>query len=166
MVTETVLSLADADATTAYAAQLAQRLRTLRRSWAGPLQLQLHGDLGAGKTTLARALLAALGHAGRVRSPTYTLCEPYTIAVADAAALPLQVYHFDLYRFGQPEEWFDAGFDEHLAADAITLIEWPDKAPGLLGTPDLSLHLQADPADPGRRLMRVIAATEHGRQLL
>lgn len=132
-----------------------------------PVHIQLSGDLGAGKTTLSRAILRGLGHAGRVRSPTYTLCEPYTLSRADGT--PLTLYHFDLYRFADPEEWIDAGFADVLAEPAICLIEWPEKAAALLGEPDLHVWLQVqdeatDVADA--RTLRASAYTSTGTQLL
>ena len=105
------------------------------------LQVQLIGDLGAGKTTLVRATLRALGHAGRVRSPTYTLVEPYLLATETG---PLELYHFDLYRFADPAEWADAGFREYFDAGAICLVEWPQRAGGLLGVPDLEFTLEQE----------------------
>lgn len=105
------------------------------------LQVQLIGDLGAGKTTLVRATLRALGHAGRVRSPTYTLVEPYSLATETGS---LELYHFDLYRFADPAEWADAGFREYFDAGAICLVEWPQRAGGLLGVPDLEFTLEQE----------------------
>ncbi len=155
------LPLHDEAATEAFGARLAAALRALP---ARPVQIQLSGDLGAGKTTLSRAILRALGHAGRVRSPTYTLCEPYALQRADGS--PLVVYHFDLYRFADPEEWVDAGFHDLLAEPAISLIEWPEKADGLLGEPDLHLWLQVQDDISGARALRVHAYTSTGTELL
>lgn len=132
------------------------------------VHVQLSGDLGAGKTTLSRAVLRALGHAGKVRSPTYTLCEPYQVQRADGS--PLTVYHFDLYRFADPEEWLDAGFRDCFAEPAFNLVEWPEKAAALLGEPDLHLLLQTDTAaddDSGeRRVVTLRAYTPTGLSLL
>ena len=97
------------------------------------LQIQLVGDLGAGKTSLVRAILRPGPH-GRVRSPTYTLVEPYALERDDGE---LEVYHFDLYRFNDPAEWSDAGFREYFNSSAICLVEWPQQAGTLLGVPDL-----------------------------
>jgi tRNA threonylcarbamoyladenosine biosynthesis protein TsaE len=118
------------------------------------LQVQLIGDLGAGKTTLVRATLRALGHAGRVKSPTYTLVEPYSLVIESGA---LDVYHFDLYRFADPAEWADAGFREYFDAGALCLVEWPQQAGGLLGVPDLVFHLS---------LPDQVGSSEEGRVLL
>lgn len=114
------------------------------------LQVQLNGDLGAGKTAFVRAVLRTLGHTGRVRSPTYTLVEPYQIVraevaasdVSSAATAILLVHHFDLYRFSDAAEWHEAGFDEYLATQAINLIEWPSRASAALGVPDLVLDIE------------------------
>lgn len=102
------------------------------------LRIGLQGGLGAGKTTFVRALLAALGHPGRVRSPTFTLHEPYEIRGQT-------IHHFDLYRFGDPREWLDAGFDELINSSAISLIEWPQMAQGVL--PDADLEIVLDPLE-------------------
>ncbi|MCC8394138.1 tRNA (adenosine(37)-N6)-threonylcarbamoyltransferase complex ATPase subunit type 1 TsaE [Paraburkholderia sp. MMS20-SJTR3] len=126
------------------------------------LQVQLLGDLGAGKTTLVRATLRGLGHAGRVRSPTYTLVEPY---VLERPAGELALYHFDLYRFTDPAEWADAGFREYFDSGAVCLVEWPQRAGSLLGVPDLvfSLELAGD-ADARRLVAR--AYSESGKACL
>lgn len=162
---ERTLTLADEAATGRLGAALAGAVAALP---ARTVHLQLSGDLGAGKTTLSRTILRALGHAGKVRSPTYTLCEPYDVRRADGS--PLTVYHFDLYRFADPEEWIDAGFRDCFAEPALNLVEWPEKAGAMLGEPDLHLLLQSDtdPADEAgqRRIATLRAYTPTGLHLL
>ena len=97
--------------------------------------LHLSGDLGSGKTTLARGLICALGHAGRVKSPSYTLVEDYELP-------RLHLYHFDFYRFKDDKEWASSGFREYFGPDALCIVEWPERASGLLTPPDLSIELQ------------------------
>ena len=103
------------------------------------LAIHLHGDLGAGKTALTRALLHAAGHVGKVKSPTYTLAEPYQI---DLAGRSVQVIHFDLYRMSSPEEFLDAGFREDFNTENICIVEWPEKADPVLPPPDLNIILR------------------------
>lgn len=98
------------------------------------VRIYLHGDLGAGKTTLVRGLLRGLGYAGRVKSPTFTLVETYLVS-------SLYLYHFDFYRLQGPEEWRDAGFREAFGGDGVCIVEWPEKAADTLPAPDLTLHL-------------------------
>ena len=118
------------------------------------MRIFLRGGLGAGKTTLVRGLLHALGHTGRVKSPSYTLVEPYTIS-------SLYLYHFDFYRFRDPNEWTDAGFRELFASRAVCLVEWPEKAEGLLPHPDLDIQLAA--WEQGRRAV-LVAHSDSGEQ--
>ncbi|WP_174876007.1 tRNA (adenosine(37)-N6)-threonylcarbamoyltransferase complex ATPase subunit type 1 TsaE [Vogesella oryzae] len=130
--------------------------QTLANCLQAGLQLQLHGDLGAGKTTFTRGLLRGLGYSGKVKSPTYTLVESYSLPMAT-------VHHFDLYRFNDPREWFDAGFADYLASDSLCIVEWPQKAAGALPAPDMSLELQM--ANDGRNY-RLVAHSETGNACL
>ena len=98
------------------------------------LVVYLHGELGAGKTTLVRGVLRGLGHGGRVKSPTYALVEVYEVS-------RLELHHFDFYRFHDPREWIDAGFRESFNGRIVSLIEWPEKAGDLLPPADLRITL-------------------------
>ena len=100
------------------------------------IAIHLRGELGAGKTTLVRGVLRALGHAGAVKSPTYTLVEVYELS-------RLHLHHFDFYRFHDPREWIDAGFRESFNGRNVSLIEWPERAAGLLTPPDVEIVLTA-----------------------
>ncbi|MBU3598459.1 MULTISPECIES: tRNA (adenosine(37)-N6)-threonylcarbamoyltransferase complex ATPase subunit type 1 TsaE [Polynucleobacter] len=104
------------------------------------LNISLEGDLGAGKTTFARHLIQGLGYEGRVKSPTYTLCEPYPLIIHGKT---LAMNHFDLYRMRDPLEWQEAGFAEHFDEPGFCLVEWPEKAEGTLPTFDVEIHLIA-----------------------
>jgi tRNA threonylcarbamoyladenosine biosynthesis protein TsaE len=149
------LALADERATGALAAAVAPHIRR-------GFVLFLSGDLGAGKTTFARAVLRALGHTGRVQSPTFTLVQSYNLS-------NFELYHFDFYRFSSPEEWREAGFDEHLGDDVAAIVEWPELGATGLPAPDVWLRLSPD-EDPGAgehaRVATLSGATEWGRQCL
>ena len=131
------LNLPDAAATEALGAALAAGVAPGR-------VLHLRGDLGAGKTTVVRGVLRALGHEGKVKSPTYTLVEPYALS-------RLHLYHFDLYRLKNENEWRDAGFQEYFNADSACAVEWPERAGALLPPPDLEVKLEF--AGDGRRAL-------------
>jgi tRNA threonylcarbamoyladenosine biosynthesis protein TsaE len=143
----------DEAATAAYATQLAAALTRADLNAC----IALHGDLGAGKTTWVRHLLRALGVEGRIKSPTYAVVEPYTVAVGE-------VWHFDFYRFSDPREWEDAGFRDIFASQGLKLCEWPQNAAGVMPMPDLELHIQVDEED--HRHVRITALTPSGRELL
>ncbi len=116
------------------------------------MNLYLKGELGAGKTTFVRGLLRGLGYQDKVKSPTYTLVESYSFE-------KFMIYHFDLYRFKGEHEWDDAGFREYFNETSICLIEWPEKAGGILPEPDISIELSHEPF--GRHL-RMIGFTPIG----
>jgi tRNA threonylcarbamoyladenosine biosynthesis protein TsaE len=129
------LKLPDAAATARLGAALAAGV--------GPGRvLHLSGDLGAGKTTLVRGLLRALGVTGPVKSPTYTWVEPYAISRLD-------LYHFDFYRFADRTEWLSSGLREYFRPDAFCIVEWPEKAGALLPPPDLKVSLRHDDESRG-----------------
>lgn len=105
------------------------------------LSIHLHGELGAGKTSLTRALLHAAGYPGRVKSPTYTLLEPYAINLNNK---PVELMHFDLYRMNSPEEFIEAGFREFFGTERICIVEWPERAGNLLPAADLDIFLSVE----------------------
>jgi tRNA threonylcarbamoyladenosine biosynthesis protein TsaE len=124
--------------------------------------IELHGPLGAGKTTFARHLLHALGVAGAIKSPTYALMEPYR---SSAASGEFDIAHFDFFRFDDPGEWEDAGFREVFANPGLKLVEWPEKAAGLL--PPCDLRVWITPREDGdARAARFDALSATGRELL
>ena len=130
------LFLADEPAMVEFGARLA-------RITAGHGVIFLEGDLGAGKTTLSRGLIRGLGHAGAVKSPTFTVVEPYEMG-------EVRAFHFDLYRLVDPEELEFLGIRDYFEDDALCLIEWPDKGAGFLPKPDLTITIS--PQDSGRSL--------------
>jgi tRNA threonylcarbamoyladenosine biosynthesis protein TsaE len=141
--------LADEAATEAFGAELAPVL-------VPGLVVTLSGDLGAGKTALVRAVLRALGYAGKVKSPTYALVEIYAIS-------SLYLYHFDFYRFNDPDEWHEAGFREYFNPQSVCFVEWPEKAGGLLPAADIAIRLRVE--GTGRRI-ELEAGSEKGGQCL
>ena len=120
------------------------------------LVIFLRGDLGAGKTTLVRGCLRALGFREKVKSPTYTLVEVYSVSRLD-------LYHFDFYRFDSPRELAAAGFREYFNPDSICVVEWPEKAEGQLPQPDIEIRLGIDDAG---RTADLEARTERGVRCL
>jgi tRNA threonylcarbamoyladenosine biosynthesis protein TsaE len=137
------LHLASAAATEACGARLAPALR-------GGMIVTLQGELGSGKTTLVRGLLRARGVEGAVKSPTYTLVEHYPIS-------SLYFYHFDFYRFTNPNEWDFAGMADYFRDDAVCIVEWPERVGDRLPAPDLALSLSYAYDDGGRD----VVATAH-----
>jgi tRNA threonylcarbamoyladenosine biosynthesis protein TsaE len=128
-----------------------------QRPGIGKAFIELRGPLGAGKTTFARHLLHALGVSGRVKSPTYAVMEPYELPGGKA-------WHFDFYRFNDPQEWEDAGFRDVFASTGLKLAEWPEKAGDLPPEPDLVVAIE--PQEGDRRTAAFSACTTLGRALL
>ncbi|MDY0329753.1 MAG: tRNA (adenosine(37)-N6)-threonylcarbamoyltransferase complex ATPase subunit type 1 TsaE [Thiomonas sp.] len=143
--------------------------RALALAWtqhpAPRLLITLDGDLGAGKTTFARAFLRALGVQGRIKSPSFSLLEEYDLdipALQFKGTLRTSAHHIDLYRFSDPQEWEDSGLRDVVGGPGISLVEWPQRAPGLLPIADLSVHLE--PLGEQRQCT-LQAGTELGQQL-
>lgn len=142
--------------TQAFAQAMAERL--LASAPACNALIQLHGDLGAGKTTFVRHLLKALGVQGRVKSPTYAVVEPYSVAAGGAA---LDIWHFDFFRFNDPAEWEEAGFRDIFASRGLKLVEWPEKAGDHLPPADLDMALDLQDDE-----VRTVVLTAHSAAAL
>ena len=121
------------------------------------LMIYLEGGLGAGKTTFCRGLMRGLGHDQAVKSPTFTVVEPYQLSGLD-------IYHCDLYRLSDPEELDYMGFEDYVHDRSICLVEWPDKGRGVLSPPDVVLSMAAEEGE--QRVLDVMARTAAGEELL
>jgi tRNA threonylcarbamoyladenosine biosynthesis protein TsaE len=150
---KTQFTLMDAAATDALGSCLAHQLTP-------GLIIYLQGDLGAGKTSLTRALLHAAGYVGHVKSPTYTLAEPYEVVIANQK---ITIMHFDLYRMSSPEEFLEAGFRDVFTASTIAIIEWPEKGAQVLPPADVEVFFSV--AGEGR-LVELRALSEKGQVCL
>ena len=147
------LALPDAASTEAAGARLASAL-------GGGMVIAISGELGAGKTTLVRGCLRALGWDGPVKSPTYMLVEQYPVS-------SLYFFHFDFYRFADPSEWETAGLADCFRDDSICVVEWPERVAGLLPPSDLQLTLShPDDPDLGGRHLALAARTRNGERCL
>jgi tRNA threonylcarbamoyladenosine biosynthesis protein TsaE len=153
---ESTLSLGASDATETRAIGARLAAAVLAADPSEPLLITLSGELGAGKTTLVGGLLAALGHAGPVRSPTYALIEPYRLADRD-------IHHCDLYRLRDPDELDDLGLRDLLVGPAVLLVEWPERAAERLPEPDLALLLEYE--NQGRALT-LVPGSDAGRTVV
>lgn len=134
----------------------------LEQNTQGHLNISLVGNLGAGKTTFARYLIQALGHEGKVKSPTYTLCETYPLKTNSKK---FTVHHFDLYRMRDPLEWQEAGFAEYFDVPGFCLIEWPEKAEGTLPPFDIQIEFLAG-AEEIERSITLTAMLNDGLSVL
>ena len=151
----------DEDATLAFAQGLASRPAIAHAL------IELRGDLGAGKTTFVRHLLKSLGVEGRIKSPTYAVVEPYLLQATPSGinrTEPMNIWHFDFYRFNDPREWEEAGFRDLFASDGLKLVEWPDKAGPHL--PQADLVIAIDLQDDDSRQLTLTAATALGAELI
>ncbi|TYK66517.1 tRNA (adenosine(37)-N6)-threonylcarbamoyltransferase complex ATPase subunit type 1 TsaE [Colwellia echini] len=146
--------LADEDATVAIGSGLATVLKNSVVQQA--LVVYLNGDLGAGKTTLTRGFVRGMGHTGNVKSPTYTIVEPYELA-------NWRVFHFDLYRLADPEELEYMGIRDYFNDDCCCFIEWPEKGKGLLAKADLVITIAYQDE---QRVINLQAESERGQQVI
>jgi len=159
--TELSLHWQTEDDTRQFAARLAHQLSTLTPE--DSLFIELHGDLGAGKTTFVRHVLQAMGVTGRIKSPTYAIVESYD-DIKNTLYQPLNLWHFDFYRFNDPLEWEEAGFRDIFASKGIKLAEWPEKATAGLPVADIAMIIVANMDES--RTMTVKTQTPAGQLLL
>jgi tRNA threonylcarbamoyladenosine biosynthesis protein TsaE len=159
--TELTLHWQTEDDTRQFAACLAHQLSTLTPE--DSLFIELHGDLGAGKTTFVRHLLQTLGVTGRIKSPTYAIVESYD-DIKNALYQPLNLWHFDFYRFNDPLEWEEAGFRDIFASKGIKLVEWPEKAAAELPLADVAIKIVANMDES--RTITVAAQTPAGHHVI
>ena len=159
--TELSLHWQTEDDTRQFAVRFAHQLSTLTPEES--LFIELHGDLGAGKTTFVRHLLQTLGVTGRIKSPTYAIVESYD-DIKNTLYQPLNLWHFDFYRFNDPLEWEEAGFRDIFASKGIKLAEWPEKAAAELPIADIAMTIIANM--DGSRIITLKAQTPAGQQLL
>ncbi len=149
----------DNEAQTAAVAQLLAAALSNQGVNAQNVCIYLNGDLGAGKTTFSRYLLQSLGHVGSVKSPTYTLVEPYVIDGRD-------VFHFDLYRLGDPQELEFMGIRDYFEHNSLCLIEWPNKGEGCLPPADIQIDLTLSPDHQDMRVMEWTANSDVGQHII
>jgi len=135
--TELSWYLPDEAATVAAGTNLARALSADKDDRSAAVVMYLQGNLGAGKTTLCRGVLQGLGHIGNVKSPTYTLVEPYALSAG-------AVYHFDLYRLRDPAEWEYLGVEDYFDEGLLCLVEWPERGHGMVPPPDIQLSLRTE----------------------
>ena len=160
--------------TEAFALKLAEQIQKLFQEKNNHLDKALHfslvGDLGVGKTTLTRYILRSLGHMGKVKSPTYGLCEPYQVNLNlknkpnEPAETNLPFHHFDLYRMSYAKEWMDAGFRDVFSEPGICMVEWPEKAEGTLPQADWIISLTTN--DDDTRSLKITSQTDIGNELI
>ncbi|PIE41074.1 MAG: tRNA (adenosine(37)-N6)-threonylcarbamoyltransferase complex ATPase subunit type 1 TsaE [Gammaproteobacteria bacterium] len=136
--------------------EMVQLGQVFGRALKGGGVVYLEGDLGAGKTTFSRGIIQGAGHAGAVKSPTYTLVEPYELGGQN-------IYHFDLYRLADPEELEYMGIREYFGGDNLCLVEWPERGAGVIPEPDIKLVIHY--YQNGRKLI-FYACTRRGENLL
>jgi tRNA threonylcarbamoyladenosine biosynthesis protein TsaE len=160
--------------TEAFALKLAKQIQKVLHVKNNDLNKALHfslvGDLGVGKTTLTRHILRSLGHMGKVKSPTYGLCEPYQLTINvknntnEIAQTILPFHHFDLYRMSYAKEWMDAGFRDVFSEPGICMVEWPEKAEGTLPQADWIISLSTN--DDETRSLVITSQTDIGDELI
>jgi tRNA threonylcarbamoyladenosine biosynthesis protein TsaE len=167
-------TLSSEQATEAFSLLLAKQIQNVfqdkNNDWDKALHFSLVGDLGVGKTTLTRHLLRSLGHMGKVKSPTYGLCEPYQFNINlknntnEIVETILPFHHFDLYRISYAKEWMDAGFRDVFSEPGICMVEWPEKAEGTLPQADWIISLSTN--DDETRSLMITSQTDIGDELI